>query len=320
MTIETIPFGQSDIQITPLIFGGNVFGWTLDEPKSFQILDDFVDKGFNAIDTSNNYSHWVPGNNGGESETIIGNWLERRGGRDQVILMTKVGGRFGYDSKPNVKGAYIKEQVEESMRRLKTDYIDLYQTHYDDEVTPIEETLRAYEDLIKEGKVRFIGASNISPERLVGSLDIAEDKNLPKYISLQPEYNLFDRAKFENIYQKLALEKQIAVIPYYSLASGFLSGKYQSEEDFSKTARGKGIKDKYWNDRGRQIVQAQKEIAEKYNVSPSAVALAWLLAQPSITAPIASATKSEHIVAFVDALQLKLAEEEIQKLTEASKY
>lgn len=320
MTIETIPFGQSDIQITPLIFGGNVFGWTLDEPKSFQILDDFVDKGFNAIDTSNNYSHWVPGNNGGESETIIGNWLERRGGRDQVILMTKVGGRFGYDSKPNVKGAYIKEQVEESMRRLKTDYIDLYQTHYDDEVTPIEETLRAYEDLIKEGKVRFIGASNISPERLVGSLDIAEDKNLPKYISLQPEYNLFDRAKFENIYQKLALEKQIAVIPYYSLASGFLSGKYQSEEDFTKTARGKGIKDKYWNDRGRQIVQAQKEIAEKYNVSPSAVALAWLLAQPSITAPIASATKSEHIVAFVDALQLKLAEEEIQKLTEASKY
>jgi len=320
MTIETIPFGQSDIQITPLIFGGNVFGWTLDEPKSFQILDDFVDKGFNAIDTSNNYSHWVEGNKGGESETIIGNWLIQRGRRDQVILMTKVGGRFGYESKPNVRGAYIKEQVEESMRRLKTDYIDLYQTHYDDEVTHIEETLRAYEDLIKEGKVRYIGASNISPERLVESLDIAEDKNLPKYISLQPEYNLFDRAKFENIYQKLALEKQIAVIPYYSLASGFLSGKYQSEEDFTKTARGKGIKDKYWNDRGRQIVQAQKEIAEKYNVSPSAIALAWLLAQPSITAPIASATKSEHIVAFVDALQLKLAEEEIQKLTEASKY
>ena len=320
MTIETISFGKSDIQITPLIFGGNVFGWTLDEPKSFQILDDFVDKGFNAIDTSNNYSHWVEGNKGGESETIIGNWLIQRGRRDQVILMTKVGGRFGYESKPNVRGAYIKEQVEESMRRLKTDYIDLYQTHYDDEVTHIEETLRAYEDLIKEGKVRYIGASNISPERLVESLDIAEDKNLPKYISLQPEYNLFDRAKFENIYQKLALEKQIAVIPYYSLASGFLSGKYQSEEDFTKTARGKGIKDKYWNDRGRQIVQAQKEIAEKYNVSPSAIALAWLLAQPSITAPIASATKSEHIVAFVDALQLKLAEEEIQKLTEASKY
>ncbi|MBD1430460.1 MULTISPECIES: aldo/keto reductase [Sphingobacterium] len=320
MTIETIPFGQSDIQITPLIFGGNVFGWTLDEPKSFQILDDFVDKGFNAIDTSNNYSHWVEGNKGGESETIIGNWLIQRGRRDQVILMTKVGGRFGYESKPNVRGAYIKEQVEESLRRLKTDYIDLYQTHYDDEVTPIEETLRAYEDLIKEGKVRYIGASNIGPERLVESLDIAEDKNLPKYISLQPEYNLFDRAKFENLYQKLALEKQIAVIPYYSLASGFLSGKYQLEEDFAKTSRGKGIKDKYWNERGRQIVQTQKEIAEKYNVSPSAVALAWLLAQPSITAPIASATKSEHIVAFVDALQLKLAEEDIQKLTEASKY
>lgn len=319
MAMRKKQLGHSDLNIIPLIFGGNVFGWTLDEPGSFQILDDFVDKGFNAIDTSNNYSHWVEGNKGGESETIIGNWLASRGGRDQIILMTKVGGRFGYDSKPNVKGSYIKEQVEESLRRLKTDYIDLYQTHYDDEVTAIEETLRAYEDLIKEGKVRYIGTSNISPERLVESLDIAAEKNLPSYISLQPEYNLFDRAKFENLYQKIALEKQIAVIPYYSLASGFLSGKYQVEEDFTKTARGKGIKDKYWNERGRQIVQVQKEIAAKYNVTPSAIALAWLEAQPAITAPIASATKFEHIDAFVNALNIQLAEEDITQLNEASK-
>ncbi|MGN0003047.1 MAG: aldo/keto reductase [Sphingobacterium composti] len=320
MAFDKIQFGNSDLYIVPLIFGGNVFGWTLDEAQSFEILDDFMDKGFTTIDTSNNYSHWVEGNKGGESETIIGNWLEKRGGRDKVNLMTKVGGRFGYDSKPNVKGAYIKEQVEESLRRMKTDYIDLYQTHYDDEVTPIEETLRAYEDLIKEGKVRYIGASNISPERLVESLAIAKENNLPSYISLQPEYNLFDRAKFENLYQKLALENQIAVIPYYSLASGFLSGKYKTEEDFAKTIRGKGIKDKYWNERGRKIVSAQQQLAEQYNVSPSAIALAWLLVQPSITAPISSATKFEHIDAFVDGLSIKLSPEDIQKLNEVSKY
>ena len=320
MAFDNIQFGKSDIQIIPLIFGGNVFGWTLNESQSFDILDDFMAKGFNAIDTSNNYSHWVEGNKGGESETIIGNWLNNRGGRDRVILMTKVGGRFGYDSKPNVKGAYIKAQVEDSLCRLKTDYIDVYQTHYDDEITPVEETLRAYEDLIKEGKVRYIGASNISPERLVESLDIALEKNLPSYISLQPEYNLFDRAKFEKLYQNIALEKQIAVIPYYSLASGFLSGKYQTEEDFAQTVRGKGIKEKYWNERGQRIVQGQQEIAEKYNVSPSAIALAWLLAQLSITAPIASATKYEHINAFVDALKLKLTEGDVQKLNNISEY
>lgn len=320
MAFDKIKFGQSDLQIIPLIFGGNVFGWTLGEQQSFGILDDFVEKGFNAIDTSNNYSHWVKGNTGGESETIIGNWLTQRGGRDKVIIMTKVGGRFGYDATFNVQGAYIKEQVEHSLRRLQTDYIDLYQTHYDDEKTPVEETLRAYEDLVKEGKVRFIGASNISPERLMESLDVAEAKKLPQYISLQPEYNLFDRAKFENLYQKIALQKQIAVIPYYSLASGFLSGKYQNEHDFAQFARGKGIQEKYWNDRGRSIVQAQKELADKYNVSPSAIALAWLLAQPSITAPIVSATKFEHVNSFVDALYIKLAKEDVEKLNMASKY
>lgn len=317
--MDKIQFGNSDVQLVPLIFGGNVFGWTLDEKASFDILDDFVEKGFNAIDTSNNYSHWAPGNKGGESETIIGNWLAKRGERDKLIIMTKVGGRFDYESKFNTKGPYIKEQLEHSLRRLKTDYIDVYQTHYDDQDTEIEETLRAYEDLITAGKVRFIGASNISPARLIESLDVAEEKNLPAYISLQPEYNLFDRKKFEDLYQKLALEKQLAVIPYYSLASGFLSGKYQSEEDFS-TTRGKGIKDKYWNDRGRMIVKTQLELADQYNVSASAIALNWLSAQPGITAPIASATKFEHIHAFVDAMNIKLGIEDIQKLNNASSY
>ncbi|TDQ77064.1 aldo/keto reductase [Sphingobacterium yanglingense] len=310
--------GSSSLDIVPLIFGGNVFGWTLDQHASFGILDAFIDLGFNAIDTANNYSHWVPGNKGGESETIIGNWLQERGLRDRVVLMTKVGGRFGYDSKPNVKGTYIKEEVENSLRRLRTDYIDLYQTHYDDEVTTVEETLRAYEDLIQEGKIRFIGASNISPERLVESLDTSAEKGLPSYVSLQPEYNLYDRAKFENLYEKISFEKQIAVIPYYSLASGFLTGKYSTEADFGQSARGAGIQEKYWNDRGRRIVAALNEVSHAYSVSASAVALAWLLAQRTVTAPIASATKNQHMNAFVEAVNLRLDAASLAKLELAS--
>ena len=315
-----IAFGNTDIQLVPLIFGGNVFGWTLDEEASFTILDQFLDLGFNAIDTANNYSHWVPGNQGGESESIIGNWLDARKNRDQVVLMTKVGGRFGYDTKPNTKAAYIKEQVELSLKRLKTDYIDVYQTHYDDETTGIEETLRAYEDLIQAGKVRYIGASNISPDRLEESLDIAQQKELPAYISLQPEYNLYDREKFEKEYQALAAERDLAVIPYYSLASGFLSGKYLTDDDFKKSARGEGIEKRYWNDRGRKIVEALNEVAAAYRTSASAVALAWLLEQPTIAAPIASATKKEHLESFVSAIQLRLGDEALEKLNNASTY
>lgn len=311
---------NTDLAIKPVVFGGNVFGWTLDEKSSLQILDCFVDFDFNAIDTSNNYSHWVPGNVGGESETIIGKWFQQRGYRDKIVLMTKVGGRFGYDSKPNTQGSYIKEQVELSLKRLQTDYIDLYQTHYDDEITPVEETLRAYEDLIKEGKVRYIGASNISPERLVESLDTSREQSLPTYVSVQPEYNLFDRAKFEHLYQKIALERNLSVFPYYALASGFLSGKYKSEESFDLTTRGKDIKDKYWNDRGRRIIDALDTLASIYNVSASAIALNWLLHQPSITAPIASATKISHIEAFVSAIHIKLSKEDLQLLNQASAY
>ncbi|MCI0921124.1 aldo/keto reductase [Sphingobacterium rhinopitheci] len=318
--MNKIKFSATDLQMVPLIFGGNVFGWTLDEKQSFAILDEFVDKGFNAIDTANNYSHWVLGNIGGESETIIGNWVQKKGNRHDVVLMTKVGGRFGYDSVFNTKGSYIKEQVELSLKRLRTDYIDLYQTHYDQEETAIEETLRAYEDLINEGKVRYIGASNIAPERFVESLDIAVEKQLPSYVSLQPEYNLFDRAKFEHLYQDLAKERNIAVIPYYALASGFLSGKYTSEASFEETVRGKGIKDKYWNERGRRIIKALHEVASKHQVSSSAIALAWLLLQDTIFGPIASATKSSHIDAFIDALRVKLDNQDITILNESSIY
>jgi len=320
MSLNKRKLGIADLEIVPLIFGGNVFGWTLDTTESFRILDAFVDAGFDSIDTANNYSHWVPGHQGGESETIIGEWFKARGNRSKIILMTKVGGRFNYSEKPNVKASYILEQVEHSLRRLQTDYIDVYQTHYDDKETPVDETLRAYEDLIQQGKVRYIGASNISPQRLLESLDTAQKNNLPSYISLQPEYNLYDREGYENLYKKIALEKQLAVIPYYSLASGFLSGKYRSQKDFSKYTRGEGIVNKYWNERGQCILKALDEVSEAYSTSPSAIALAWLLAQDTITAPIASATKDSHIQSFVEAMQLNLDKQAVDKLNKASEY
>ncbi|WP_313512972.1 aldo/keto reductase [Sphingobacterium sp.] len=317
---KSVQLAHSDLQIVPIIFGGNVFGWTLDEQQSFKIMDSFVDMGFDAIDTANNYSHWIPGNVGGESETIIGNWFKESKNRDKIVLMTKVGGRFGYDSQKNTKASYIKEQVELSLKRLQTDYIDLYQTHYDDTTTPVEETLRAYDDLIKEGKVRYIGASNISTDRLIESLDTSSKLSLPAYISLQPEYNLYDREKYEREYEATAKEYGLAVIPYYSLASGFLSGKYLTDDDFSKSARGEGIEKRYWNERGKRIVAALNEVASAYRTSASSVALAWLLAQPTITAPIASATKDTHLQSFVAALQLRLGDEAIEKLNDASRY
>lgn len=320
MRNKKIAFGSSFLEIVPLIFGGNVFGWTLDQASSFRILDEFVDSGFNAIDTANSYSHWVPGNVGGESETIIGNWLATHGGRDDLVLMTKVGGRMSAERIYNTKGAYIKEQVEHSLRRLKTDYIDLYQTHYDDEVTPIEETLRAYDDLIDEGKVRYIGVSNISPARLRASLDLAKEKDLPNYISLQPEYNLYDREQYEQNYASIVKDYDLAVIPYYSLASGFLSGKYLDESSFTQSDRGQTVKERYWNERGHRIIEGLCKIARKYDVSASAVALAWLLAQDTITAPIASATKSHHIGSFIQALALQLEDQDIELLNNISTY
>lgn len=318
--MEKRRLGSTDLTIAPLVFGGNVFGWTLNEHESFEILDAFVDYGFNAIDTANQYSYWVPGNTGGESETIIGRWLKDRGNRDKIVLMTKVGGAFAGSPTPNTTAKHIHEQVELSLKRLQTDVIDVYQTHFDQEETPVEETLRAYEDLVKAGKVRYIGASNLSPTRLSESLTLADVHGLPRYISLQPEYNLYSRSGFESNYQQIAEENQLAVIPYYALASGFLTGKYVRETDFSKSPRGEGVKSKYWNPRGERIIKALTHVAEIQHTSPSAVALAWLLHQPTIAAPIASATKTLHLKPFVEAVDLKLNSEMLVLLNEASKY
>ncbi|WP_282629399.1 aldo/keto reductase [Empedobacter sedimenti] len=317
--MENVQLGNTDLQIKPIFFGGNVFGWTLNEEESFRILDAFLDRGFNAIDTANNYSYWVEGNVGTESERIIGNWIKSREVRDQVILATKVGGRNMIQDKPNTSKAHILKEVEESLIRLQTDYIDLYQTHYDDTETPVEETLSAYNQLIKEGKVRFIGASNFSSERLIESLDKAELYNLPAYKTLQPEYNLFDRQHFEEFLQPVAEKYKLGVIPYYSLASGFLSGKYKSEDDLEKSVRGNGVK-KYLNERGFRILDALETISNRYNISYSAVSLAWLLEQKTVVAPIVSATKESHLDAFVEAVNIQLSHDDVKLLSEASDY
>ncbi len=317
--MKNVQLGNTDLEIKPIFFGGNVFGWTLNEEESFRILDGFLDRGFNAIDTANNYSYWVDGNVGTESERIIGNWIKSRGVRDQIVLATKVGGRNMIQDKPNTTKAHILKEVEESLIRLQTDYIDLYQTHYDDVNTPVEETLSAYNQLIKEGKVKYIGASNFSSERLIESLDKSELYNLPQYKTLQPEYNLYDRQHFEEFLQPVAEKYNLAVIPYYSLASGFLSGKYKTEEDLQQSLRGEGIK-KYLNERGFKILDALQTISTRYNISYSAVALAWLMDQKTVVAPIASATKEQHLDAFVEAVNVQLSHDDVKLLTEASEY
>src|SRR5579872_7264164 len=270
------------------MLGGNVFGWTVDQSAGFKILDAFVDSGLNFIDTADIYSTWVPGHKGGESETIIGNWLKRLGNRSKVIIATKV----GMEMTPNDKGltkAYIFRAVERSLQRLQTDYIDLYQSHQDDATAPLEETLEAYAQLIKQGKVRVIGASNYTAERLAAALDASERHAFPRFESLQPHYNLCERAGYEAALEPLCLEKKLGVIPYFSLASGFLTGKYRSEADLSKSPRGQGVK-KYLNERGFRILAALDQVAQNLHATPGKVALAWLMARPGVTAPIASAT------------------------------
>lgn len=317
--MRKVQLGNTDLEITPIIFGGNVFGWTLNEEESFRILDAFIARGFNAIDTANNYSYWVPGNVGTESERIIGNWLKSRGNRDKIILATKVGGRNLIQDKPNTTKSHILKEVEESLLRLNTDYIDLYQTHYDDTKTPVEETLSAYNQLVKEGKVRYIGASNFSSERLIESLEKSDLFNLPAYKTLQPEYNLYDRQSFEEFLQPVAEKFKLGVIPYYSLASGFLSGKYRNEEDLDKSTRGEGIK-KYLNERGFRILDALATISTRHSISYSAVSLAWLIEQKSVIAPITSATKEEHLDAFLEAINVQLSHDDLKLLSEASEY
>jgi aryl-alcohol dehydrogenase-like predicted oxidoreductase len=315
--MEKRKLGNSGLEIAPLVFGGNVFGWTADEQTSFQLLDAFVEAGFNCIDTSNSYSSWVPGNKGGESETIIGNWLKQRGGREQIIIATKVGTVL--EGKGGLGKDYIRQQVEASLKRLQTDYIDLYQSHYDDPETPIEETLEAYSKLIQEGKVRAIGASNFSGERLEQALKASEQNNLARYESFQPEYNLYDRETYEKEIEPICTRYGLGVINYSALASGFLTGKYRSEADLGQSPRGYGVKG-YLNERGFRILQALDEVAEQYHTSPASVSLAWLMARPSITAPIASATKTEQLQDLIKAAELKLDQATIEKLDKASAY
>lgn len=300
------------------MFGGNVFGWTVDEAASFKLLDAFTGAGLNFIDTADVYSRWVPGNTGGDSETIIGKWLKASGKRDKVILATKVGKEMG-PGKKGLSPQYIKQAVEDSLKRLQTDYIDLYQSHDDDPDTPLAETLEAYGQLIKEGKVRVIGASNYKAGRLAEALQISAANNLPAYQTLQPEYNLYQRQDYETSLKPVCLQHGLGVIPYYSLASGFLTGKYRSEADFSKSKRGQGIK-KYLNERGFRILKALDEVAGQYQTSQASVALAWLMARPGILAPIASATSIEQLNDLVKATTLNLSPEAIHVLTEASEY
>lgn len=301
-----------------MAFGGNVFGWTIDEKTSFQLLDAFTEAGFNLIDTADGYSVWVPGHTGGESETIIGNWLKARGNRDQVVIATKVGWEIAPDQK-GLKKAYILKRAEESLRRLQTDYLDLYQSHVDDTGTPFEETLEAYAQLIKEGKVRAIGASNIKADRLKEALEVSKHHALPIYQSVQPEYNLYNRQEFESGLEALCLQEGIGVISYYALASGFLTGKYRSEEDLGKSPRGGGVK-RFLNERGFRILKALDEVAAKHNANPAQVSLAWLMARPSISAPIASATSLAQLDDLIKAAQLELSQEDIAQLDFASAY
>jgi aryl-alcohol dehydrogenase-like predicted oxidoreductase len=310
--------GNSSIQVAPLALGGNVFGWTADEETSFKVLDAFVDAGFNLVDTANTYSKWLPGHKGGESETVIGKWFKKSGKRDKVIIATKVGMEMG-DGKKGLAKSYILEEVEDSLKRLQTDHIDLYQSHQDDANTPLEETLEAYAQLIKQGKVRVIGASNYKADRLWEALKVSEEKGIPRYECLQPQYNLYEREDYEKNLEPLARENFIAVIPYFSLASGFLTGKYRTEADFSKSARGGGMK-KYFNDRGFRILAALDEVAKYEKTSLTAVALAWLIAQPSITAPIASATSPQQVEDLIKGAQLQLTTASMDKLDKASAY
>jgi aryl-alcohol dehydrogenase-like predicted oxidoreductase len=315
--MEKRKLGRSGLEVAPVVFGGNVFGWSVDQARANALLDRFVELGFNAIDTADTYSRWVPGNSGGESETIIGNWLKTSGKRDKVLIFTKVGAEMSPDKK-GLSRRYIKSEVEESLKRLKIDMIDLYQSHRDDVSTSMEETLQAYADLIREGKVRAIGSSNFSPSRLKGATDTARRLRLPRYECLQPKYNLYDRSEFEGPLEDLCLKEDIGVIPYYALANGFLSGKYRGPADFGKSAARGSRMGGYLNERGLKILMALDWAAARHGVRPAAIALAWLMARPSVTAPIASATKPEQLEDFADAARIQLDRDDLEQLNLAS--
>ena len=307
--------GQSPLEVAPLAFGGNVFGWSADEPRSFELLDAFVDAGFNLIDTADVYSAWVPGNRGGESEAIIGRWLTHSGKRDQVLLATKVG-KWG--EHPGLSPVNIRQAVEASLQRLQTDHIDLYQAHEDDASVPLAETLGAFGRLIEEGKVRAIGASNYGADRLAEALAVSKQHGLPRYESLQPEYNLVSRAGYETELEPLIRREQIGVISYYALASGFLSGKYRSAADLAQSSARSGAVKKYLNPRGLQVLAALDAVAASHRATPAQVALAWLLARPGLTAPIVSATSVAQLRELAGAAALTLDADAIATLDRAS--
>jgi len=316
--LKTRQLGNSGINVPLLTFGGNVFGWTVDEKTSFSLLDALVEKGLFFIDTADVYSRWAPGNQGGESETIIGKWLKKSGKRDKIVLATKVGIEMSPEKK-GLKPAYIRQAVEDSLRRLQTDVIDLYQAHRDDESTPLADTLGTFDALVKEGKVRALGASNYSAQRLQAALDISKQQGLARYETLQPEYNLYDREGYESELEQVARDNHLGVINYYALASGFLSGKYKKPQDAAKSQRGQGIVDKYLNERGLRIVEALEDVAASHDASATQVALAWLIARPGITAPIVSDTSLQQLDELVKATELALSKQEIEELSRASK-
>jgi aryl-alcohol dehydrogenase-like predicted oxidoreductase len=308
--------GRTGLHVAPIVFGGNVFGWTADAKTSFDLLDRFVEAGYNTIDTADVYSAWAPGNKGGESETIIGDWMKSRGNRDKIVVVTKVGSPMG-PGKKGLSAAYVAQAVEASLKRLRTEAIDLYLSHWPDADTSYEETLGAYRDLVAEGKVRFIGASNLDAAQLRASLDAAKAKSLPRYDVLQPEYNLYDRANFDGALRDLCIAEEIGVITYFSLAKGFLSGKYRSEADLGKSARGGGVK-AYLNERGNRILAALDAAAARRSAKPAEVALAWVIAKPGVTAPIASATSLVQLDSLIKAGSLTLDAGDMEALEKAS--
>ncbi|TCN36097.1 aldo/keto reductase [Sinorhizobium americanum] len=315
--MEMRRLGRTGLSIAPLVFGGNVFAWTADEKTSFALLDAFFDGGFNAVDTADVYSSWVPGNRGGESETIIGKWLKQSGRpRDRAVIVTKVGSDLGPERK-GLSRRWILQAVEESLKRLQTDHIDLYLSHWPDPEVPHEETLAAYDTLLAQGKVRAIGASNLDAGQLGDALAVAKAKDLPRYDVLQPEYNLYDRAAYDGPLRDLCIAEEIGVITYFSLARGFLSGKYRSHKDLEGSARGGGV-EKYLDGRGMRILGILDEIAEETGAKQAEIALAWIIARGGVTAPIASATNLDQLASLVRSAELKLSEEAIQRLNDVS--
>ncbi|MFA6266874.1 MAG: aldo/keto reductase [Pseudolabrys sp.] len=310
--MQSRPLGRSGLSIAPLMLGGNVFGWSADQATSFRLLDAFVDAGFNAIDTADSYSRWVPGHTGGESETVIGNWLRTSGKRGKVVIAIKVGSDMGQGK--CLKKDYILRSADASLKRLQVEIIDLYQSHFDDEVTPVEETLEAYGELIKAGKLRAIGASNLSPARLKASLAASGQGGLPRYETLQPNYNLYDRAGYEKDYEPIAVAEKLGVIPYYALAAGFLTGKYRSREEAEKSPTRGGKVKNYFDGRGLAVLKALDEMAKAKSATMAQIALAWLMARPSVTAPIASATRLDQLNDILGAAKLTLTKDDIDAL------